>query len=239
MKFEWNEEKINFFLDAGAYGDFHEQLAKTLLPFIGAEDSFCDLGCGLGFVDMALAPHLAGITAVDAQPAVIESLRVRAKDAGFENLNALCADVGSFSGTFDVVFMSFFGCTVEELQKYAKMARKRLIRVVNVENRGNLYPEKYRRSKKNLAGDVQAELEEANLPYRVLCRSWEFGQPLRGERQALAYLRDLAPDAAEEELLAFLGERAQKTGRADFPLYLPNEKEIAIFIIETEGRQTA
>lgn len=238
MAFEWSEDRIGFFLDAGNYGDFHDRLAGALLPWLSPRDSLLDLGCGLGFVDLALAPHLAGVTALDAEPAVIESLAARAEAAGHTNLRALCADAGSLDERFDVVFMSFFGCGAEEMKRYAAMARRRLIRVVNVENRGNLYPERYRRTKKNLAEDVAAELGEAGLPYEMLRRSWEFGQPLRSRERGLAYLRDLAPGAPDDELLAFLDERAAPTGRADFPLYLPNEKEIAIFLIETAGGRT-
>lgn len=233
MGFEWNEEKINWFLDAGAYGDFHQRLARELAPYLAPEDSLCDLGCGLGFADMALAPHVASVTAVDAEPAVIASLAARAGQAGLCNLHAVCGDARALGQEFDVVFMSFFGCRPEELERFARMAKKRLIRVVNIENKGSLYPEKYRRTKKNLAADVERELAEAGYTFELLRRTFEFGQPLRSREAGLAYLRDLAPEAPGDELLAFLDGHARQTGREDFPLYLPNAKEVGIFIIET------
>lgn len=233
MAFSWNEEKIGWFLDAGRYGSFHRELAQALQPWLSPQETFCDLGCGLGFIDLQLAPRLAHVTAVDAEPAVIASLAARAGEAGLTNLTARCADADALKEAFDIVFMSFYGSRSGEMERFLSRARKRMIRVVNIENKGNLYPEKYRWTKKNLAADVGRELDEAGRPYQLLRRTFEFGQPLRSREAGLAYLRDLAPQAPDDELLAFLDEEALPTGREDFPLYLPNAKEIGIFIVET------
>lgn len=232
MAFRWTEDKIGWFLDAAGWVEFHGRLAQELLPYLTKEDTLCDLGCGLGVIDLLLAPHVVHITAVDAEPMVIENLAVRARQAGVDNLRAVNADSVDVKERFDIVLMSFFGCKPEMFGHYMALAQKRLIRVVNVENSGNLYPGEYRRTKKNLAHEVEQQLDAEGLEYTMLRRSWEFGQPLHSREDGLAYLQSLAPDAPPAALADFLDEAAQETGRKNFPLYLPNKKDVGIFIIE-------
>jgi len=65
MLFGWDEQTIRWFLDASAYTDFHQTLARKITPYLDPGDTLCDLGCGLGRLDLELAPHVMCLTAVD------------------------------------------------------------------------------------------------------------------------------------------------------------------------------
>ena len=72
------------------------------------------------------------------------------------------------------------------------------------------------------------------LKYSLELDSIEFGQPLRSQRDAELFVLQNAPKADAEEISNFLDKNLVSTRRDDFPLYLPNKKELGIFIINAE-----
>lgn len=236
MAFLWNEQSIAWFLDASAYTGFHEALAARLKPFLPEGGSLCDVGCGLGRIDLALAPHAGEITAVDTDARVINILKGDAEKLGLGNITARVGDAGDISGRYDVIFMSFFGTSGWVVDRFLPMCGQ-LIRIVNSENRGHLYPEKYRRNKRGTAAMVEADLRQRRIPYRLEQWELEYGQPLRSEKDARAFVRHHAPQISVGELEDFLSRHAQATGRKDFPLYLPNLKRMSIFMMQQTDRQ--
>lgn len=229
MAFSWSEQSIRWFLDASAYTGFHRELARILLPFLNRGESFCDLGCGLGRVDLALAPHLDHVSALDVDEQVLAILRADAAREGVR-IQTICGDIRDAQPLFDVVMLSFFGRS--GLERYLAMCRRLLIRVVNADNDGNLYPRRHRKRVKTTISDVQADLAGKGYPCRLLEYTLEFGQPLRSQEDAVAFLAHHAPEAPMEELHNFLEQHAVQTGREDFPLYLPNTKRIGVFLIK-------
>lgn len=233
MSFRWSDRSIEWFLSASVYTGFHKALAETILPFLDPTDTLGDLGCGLGRIDLELAPHLAHITALDIDPRVTRRLEQDAAARGLRNIRVLCADVQGADLAADILFLSFFGRAW--LEFYLHRCRKRLIRVVNADNTGNLYPSRHRHTKKTTIACARQELEELGFPYRLLECALEFGQPLRSPEEGLAFVRSHAPEATDSELRAFLSGHAVETGREDFPLYIPNRKRIGIFVIESHA----
>ena len=236
MQFMWNEETIQRFIDASEYTGFHRQLADKIRPYLNDNDSFCDIGCGLGRIDLALSPWISHITAADIDSRVIERLKADAAAQGITNINAKILDVSGLDVVFDVVFMSFFGKS-HSIQQYYKLCRKRMIRVVNAENTGNLYPSHHRRVKKDTIPIVENELYCSGISYKLERLSAEFGQPLKSMEDAESFVIQNAPDISAGELHDFLTANIQSTECNDFPYYLPNKKELGIFIIDMEGKR--
>ena len=234
MQFLWNEETIQRFIDASEYTGFHIRLADEIRPHLDESDSFCDIGCGLGRIDLALSPWLSHITAADIDSRVINRLKADAAARGITNISGKCLDISEFDEVFDVVFMSFFGKS-HSIQQYYKLCRKKMIRVVNAENKGNLYPSHHRRVKKDTIPIVKNELYRSGLSYKLKTFSAEFGQPLKSMDDAKSFVVQNAPDVSADELCDFLTENIQSTGDNDFPYYLPNKKEMGIFIIDMLG----
>lgn len=109
MAFEWSEKRIQWYLDASRYGDFHRRLADVIAPYLLPEDRLCDLGCGLGRLALQLAPRVGHITCVDINERVIESLGQEAARTAVPNLSTRCCDACAVEEAFDLVLMTFFG----------------------------------------------------------------------------------------------------------------------------------
>jgi hypothetical protein len=231
MCFEWNKQSIEWFLDASIYTEFHKELGQHIIPFLDPEDSICDFGCGLGRLDLELLPHVSRITAIDIDRQVINMLRQASNVLGYRNLYPLWGDSYSICDKHDVGIMSFFGKSGHDMLHYRNMCNKKLIRIVNVQNSSNLYPQKYRTTRKDTVSIVKNELISRNLIFDFVETSIEFGQPLRSQNIAKKFILSHAPQAPIHEVKSFLAEHAILTGREDFPIYIPNSKKVGIFVI--------
>lgn len=231
MKFPWDAAQAAWFLDASAYTGFHEKLAAVIRPYLHKTDKVLDMGCGLGLLDIALHQSVASITAIDVNENAIGHLAARVKAAGIKNVHPLCTDVWAHEERYDATLMSFFGYSHTLSTHIRHRVTGRLIRIVNSQNAGSLYPAHYRRAKKTTVANFEEELRGASLPYELKRCTLEFGQPLRSEADALAFVKMHAPGAPEAELSAFLAARLQCTGGGEFPLYLPQQKDLGIFVV--------
>ena len=232
MRFSWNEQTIQWFLDASAYTEFHKTLAQKIKPYLEPNCTLCDAGCGLGRLDLELAAHVRELTAIDVSAHAIDVLRCDAKKLGFANLHTEVCDADTLTKAFDIVVLSFFGQS--NMLHFLKLCRHRLIRIVSADNKSGLYPEHYRCTVKDTVPIVCTELETQGIRYKLELYSFEFGQPLRSWRDAELYVLHNAPEATAEEVRDFLNENITDTGRDDFPFYLPNQKNLGIFIIDKE-----
>jgi len=236
MTYKWTNQSIRWFTDASEYTNFHKNLVTKIIPYVKPKDTLCDVGCGLGRLDIYLASHVSQITAIDSEVKVIEELNKKAEDMGICNLNAICSDASESATPHDVFLMSFFGY-FDEMKKYFQRCNKKLIRITNLSDKGNLYPEIYRRKVKPSVPLLETQLKEQGLPYMLITDAIEFGQPLRSEDDAKNFVLYNAPDATPNEINQFLKTHGQNTGRPDFPIYIPNKKKIGIFIIDMEERK--
>lgn len=232
MPFHWSAQSIDWFQAAGDFTGYHKELAALLASYFALGDSLCDVGCGLGMLDLELAHLVSRIEAIDTDPAVIRVLQERLDARQIRNVHAVCGDAGKLEGRYDTLIMSFYGGP-DDILHFLPYCGKRLIHIVNQENAGALYPSQHRRTSKKTAPEVETELKVHGLRYECLTARIEFGQPLRSRDDGLRFVRHHAPNATPEEIDAFLAERLRSTDHRDFPLYLPNFKNIAIFIIES------
>lgn len=231
MAFVWTKQRIDRYLDASRHGDFHRRLADTIRPYLLPQNRLCDLGCGLGRLDLALAPAVQHITCVDTDEAVLANLRQAAAAGGITNLSALCADVREIQEVFDVAIMAFFGHPPGMMLDCLRLASRALIRIANVHAEGAALQPSAHSKKRETVESIAALLKEAGCSYTLLLDTFEFGQPLRSQADAAEFLRCNTPAITDAELNAFLSQRLTSTGRADFPFCLPGKKELGIFII--------
>ena len=234
--FIWNEQNIKWFRDASAYTGFHKALAQKIIPHLQPGVTLCDVGCGLGRLDLELAAYMSEITALDLNGDVIKALCMDVGAAGVYNINARCCDAESFEGSFDYMIMSFVGLI--DMRSILKRCRKKLIRIVGVGNKiiEDFYPIRYRRAE-NIMETVpflRDELTSMGMKFELELHAIEFGQPLRSWRDAELFVETKAPEAGADEVNQLLNEKIRRTGREDFPFYLPKKKELGIFIIDKE-----
>ena len=96
MRMEWNDSTIKAFKEASEYTKFHENLARYLKPLLSNCYSLCDIGCGLGIVDMYLSEFIDNITCIDIDKNVIDYLQKEINKKQIYNVKCCCDDYKSF-----------------------------------------------------------------------------------------------------------------------------------------------
>ena len=234
MLFEWNEQTFRWFREASEYTGYDKALSKLLLKHLDSCETLCDMGCGMGFADLELAPFFQEITCVDISPAVIQNLRERVKSAAIPNVRTHCADGLEVRGEWDAVMALFHGDVEVIGESYLKMARKRFVLVVHGSPYGSTGPEQYRVRKCCDTDHTRSWLEAHGIPYHLELGSLEFGQPHRSFEEALAYTRTYSKGAPEDELEAYVRSHVVETGQEEFPLYTPKKRSFGLFEIRKE-----
>ena len=221
----WNEETVRFLRDASEYGDYYGQLAAWIAPHLKGNEHLCDAGCGLGYLSLELSKYVKYITAVDSSEIALNVLRRNAENR--RNITIRCGKIESFTPPvlYDAMAFCFFG-KMDEVAKIAKAQCRGEIFVfkknyVNHRFTPGEYP----------VGDDSFEnavgwLTERGIPYESDTLSLEMGQPFRSREDARRFFALYHPGNAADITDAFLNSRLIETGREDFPLYLPQKREI-------------
>jgi SAM-dependent methyltransferase len=241
MKFPWNEKTLNWFKTASAYTGFHRRLASIVRPHIADCDTLCDIGCGLGLLDLELARDVRSALCVDRNEEAIEALRALILARGVHNVAARAMDADALAGErWDAVILSFFGTSVADISRFMSFCDKRMILIVH-ESASALgcATARPRRTKPLGADEVADFLTGCGTRFRKIGASLEFGQPFKSAADARDFLRvyatatPLADAAADwERLCEDTEKRLVETGRPEYPLYLPKRKELAVFVAE-------
>ena len=231
----WNEQTSRWFIEASAYTGFHKALAQKIISHLDPGDTLCDICCGLGRLDLEIAPYISKVHAIDVSEYATTTLRQDTERAGISNLQVLRGDAAELQGSFDIILISLYnGLDMPQLLRHC---RRKMIRIVSAGKKSGLYPERHRRVTKNAILDIRNELAMLGATYSLEYCSLEFGQPLRTWRDAELFVLSNAPDANPEEIHDFLSTNIKDVGHGEFPFYLPYLKELGIFIIEQiEGR---
>lgn len=233
MSFIWNQKKIRWFLEADIYTGFSKNVARLLAPRLAGVTTLCDIGCGLGLIDLEISQIVPSLTCIDISPEAIAALRRGAEERKITNIKPLLLDFREFNGCSDVILVSFFGYRhLEHFLNYCQ----RLLVVIGTNNQNELYPEKYRKSQKYTITQLAQDLKEKGIPYTLTEAAFDFGQPLVSLRDAEDFVRTQAPGITDEDLADFLASRLMRTGEAAYPFLLPRMKSIGIFEIRGKGR---
>jgi len=230
----WNEKSIGWFCDASEYTGFNKKLSRLLLQYMERRDSLCDLGCGPGLIDIALAPFIGHITCVDNDAFAVGAARGQALSYGFDNISAVLGDAEKLQGSWQNVIAVFHGTPALYAGKYSSLASDVFLSVIKTSNTGRIGPEEYRVRKHFNSDNIAAELDSLGVKYTLTPHSLEYGQPFRSRRDAKDFVRAYTMNPPEEAVEDYLAENLTRTGRYDFPFYLPNEKEFTILAIRRD-----
>ena len=230
MRIKWNNQTVRWFQNAVEYTGYNEKLAQILKKYIPEGETLCDLGCGAGLVDFALADHCSAITCVDIAPGAVEHVRCEAAAQGMENIRALCMDASELKGSWDTVMAIFFGGS-RICADYFHLAGKRFILITNAQRKGKFGPEGYQAIKCSDIATTKACLDAMGVRYVHEACALEYGQPFADMEDARAFVRAYARPMSDETLEAYLAEKLEKTGEEKWPYYLPNRKEFGLFVI--------
>jgi SAM-dependent methyltransferase len=229
MLFDWNADTIRWYSDAEAYSGFYKKIAGMIIPGLREYQTLCDLGCGPGLFSFEAAPYFDSVECVDLSEKALRSIKERAAQQGFKNISTRLEDAYQLAGTWDVIFMSFFGS--RELDRFLSMCRK-LIAVVSDTSESELFPMKEQRFKKNTADETARYLKGKGIQYRLTHRNLEFGQPFKSLEDARRCIRYYVPDLTNSELDSCLNTRLEETRGEVWPYYLPRMKSVGIFELD-------
>ena len=230
MKLEnWHADMIRFMRDASEYGDYYQKLTETMLPWLTSDIHICDAGSGLGYLSLVLAPHVGQVTAVEKHPDAAAVLTENCRKQGVSNVNSCCGSIDDVlpAEKYDAMVFCLFGGIRHTLE----LAKQQCKGDVFVFTRNYRY---HRFSAGNLPTgwdgypEFRKRLEELAIPFQQQTLAPEFGQPFRKLRDAYRfyelYSKDTDPATITED---FIKSKLVETGRTDFPLYAPHQKQIA------------
>jgi hypothetical protein len=245
MLFQWNEQTLGWFETASAYTGFHRELASIVRPHIAGCATLCDVGCGLGLLDLELAQDIRSMLCIDQNEAAIEALRVLIRVRGARNLSVRVADANTLAGErWDIVLMSFFGSSTDAIAHFLPVCDKRMILIVHESASADRNTDaSMRRPKPLSAAEVAAFLTDCGARFQKIGASLEFGQPFKSLADAREFTRvyasspPLADDGDSDATdwkrpYSDIEKRLVETGRPDYPLYLPKRKGLAVFVVE-------
>lgn len=231
MNFSWDPTTIKWYQDANAYSQFFKNIADFIAPSLNGYTTLCDIGCGLGLIDLELSKHIDHITCIDINEFALNSLKTTIAKQRITNIEPRLLNCDDIQNTWDVIYTSFFGS--REPEKFLPCCRKQ-ISVVNQKSANHSSIEKYKSFHKNTCDLVAAALDKKSIPYSVTEITFEFGQPLASFEEGKQFVRKNYPKVTEADLYRFLSQNLVETNQTDYPFYLPKKKSLGIF--EIEGR---
>ena len=228
--FRWTDDSIELWKRAERYTDHYRKLADRLKEIIGSDELVYDMGCGLGFVDLELAPYVKEIKGFDIEQRVLNELVDNAKNKGITNISICNTDwTKEADESCDTLMACSFGNVVECLDDFLRIAKNQVVLVKR---------HKAKPSKKYVAGvkafSAQATeeyLKDRGIEFSEIVFESEFGQPLKSYDEALWFTefhgmnRGLPVDE-------FLKENLESGEEYGYEYYLPNKKDMVIFVIK-------
>ena len=234
--FQWNEEMVRFMRVASEYGDYHLRLADWMLPDLHAADHVCDAGCGLGYLSLALAPHVRRVTAADRSAEALSVLRENCAARGIGNIALLAGDLFASAPRrpYDAMVFCFFG----KMEEIAAIARAQCRGTVFVFKK-NYTTHRFSVERHPLGHEgfrAGAEwLTDRGVPFVSAELELEMGQPLRSMAAARRFFELYSRDADKSLITdAFLREKLVPTGQAEYPWYLPHTRSVGCLKFSSE-----
>ncbi len=224
----WNKKTIELYRDAAEYCKFHQSLVISLKPYLKPTDSVIDIGCGHAYIDLLLAGHVAKISCVDIDEAVLAELKKR-KPA---NMTIINGDVSTLQITaHDYVIMSFYGRLTEDYQKIKNFANKGIITIKNTRRTVVEFNDQVQ-LKRETHGDVINFCDQNNIAYQSEILELPFGQPFKTIDDVYLYLKRYKP-IKSGNYEDYIKENLITIDDPNYHYYLPKLKRVGIAIIDT------
>ena len=231
----WEKDMVRFMRDASEYGTYHQELANRLSPYLNKKMHICDAGCGLGYLSLALAPHVASVTGVERHPDASAVLTENSRRLGIPNVIARCGPIETTrpERPYDAMVFCFFGGIGEILSISREQCRGRVFIITRNyithrfsvgEHRNGSYGRRTSRE----------TLEKLGIPFEESTLSLEFGQPFRSFEDVRRFYEAYSMDADKTVITdEFLMDKLVR-GEGVFPYYMPHRREAAILTFESK-----
>ena len=233
--FHWSEKSIRWYQNAAMYGSYHKQLAKKIKPYIDPESRVCDLGCGVGYLTKELAPYVREITGLDSNPQAIDFLKKQIELEQLRNVEAVLADLEEANPPmvpYDTIILCLFGGLRTCYDKVSRWTSHKLIYISSVRE-DHAFKAGHKLNSSETAEETRDFLVEKGIPFQVEIVKLPFGQPLKTMDEAVEFVRHYDKTSTKQEIYDYLNEKLIiRQEDKTYPFYLPNEKKLAVFVIE-------
>ncbi len=230
--FRWTEESIRWWQRARAYTSHYKEMAELVLPYLAKEETLFDIGCGLGYIDLELAPHVKQIRAFDIEEKVLQELK---KEVEIQQLTNVFTSKENWlklpDQSCDSLLACSFGSMEEYLNDFLRIAKKQVL--ILKRNRSK-FSQKNNKGKPlySVAG-CESYLKENNILFQKVSVYSDFGQPLESLEEAEKFVLFHRING-NEPIKEYLKQHLEP-GRYGYPYYLSNRKEMCLFIIAKEN----
>ena len=241
----WTSETIENYKQASEYSSFHKKLAVLAEPYLDRQWTMADLGCGPGLLSLQLSPMVGKITAIDDDELAISDLQARLDDVFLTNevtanqIQPVFGDIRDLKDEkWDIVMASFIGLDRPLLDDILPRANKLAL----IYTRGRKDAQDHAslseggESEKLGVNEIEAYLEENHYAYKKSVHEMQFGQPFKSIEDIHGFLEEKYAEEGQDKdeavkRIAAAEERIVKSGRFDYPYYLPKSISVALFII--------
>ena len=234
--FIWTNETIQFYKDAAQFNKYHEVLRGMIAPFIAEEDHVLDLGCGLGFLSLELAQICEKVTAIDHEERVLHLLQEGVTRKNIANIHVqkqIWEDI-SHTAQWDVVLASFFGKLPEDMDKLLQMCKKRVIVISSNGSSPEFLPNTKKRLSRKTTREAVDILQDTHRITHYEEGVLEFGQPFKTKDEAFEFVAHYREEVDEKMIKRHLEKYLVAIDEVDFSFYLPNQKNIGIYVVEKD-----
>lgn len=229
MKLElWEQDMILFMRHASEYTDYNRRLAEKMLPWLSGDTHICDAGSGLGYLSLALSPHVGRVTAVERHPDAAAVLSENCSRLGISNVVARCGAIAEVppETPYDAMVFCFFGSIREILRLAKRQCRGDVFVFTRNYDTHRFSAGRHRSGFEGYPAFADA-LAQLGIPAQKEAFTLEFGQPFRDPEEAHRFFRLYSKDQNKAVLTpAFIRSQLTQTGREDFPFYMPHQKHI-------------
>ena len=231
----WYEDMVRFMRDASEYGSYNQTLAKMLAPYLTKDMRICDAGCGLGYLSLALAPCVGHITSVEKNPNAVAVLEDNCRKLGITNIEPRCSTIQEAvpEQKYDSMVFCFFG-GIHEILETAKQQCSGTVFIITRAYTTHRFSVGSHPTGSYGYWGTREVLEKLGIPFEEKTLDLEFGQPFRSLADARRFFEIYSCDDDKAAITdEFLLSKVVKSGREDFPLYMPHLRNLAILKFET------
>lgn len=234
--FSWNEPMIRYMDRAARHTQYYKILAGMIGQDLKKTDRICDMGCGLGYLSLALSPYVEQVDAVDASPEALAVLRgnLNTLGSGFSNVFPLMEDFYTMETKkpYDAMVFCYFGKSAEIFKRAEKLC-KGPVYIIKGRSKRHLFSKGCERASRENSEEMARWLQEQGISYKAVDMDLEFGQPFESREDMEAFARLYGKTMADGTTdSTWVNYRLGPDPEGIHPLYMPLNKPVTLFRIQ-------
>ena len=230
--FEWGKKDIEWYDRGNKQDNYFYNLTKELMASIPSTGKVWDIGCGLGYLSMALAQQGRTVIAVDVSENAIRHID---QNKGNLDITTRLGDYKAFLHQIepeDTLIFCMFGKLSQEL---ATLHATRYHQIITINLNRNTRSFRIQPSvrKKGCLSDNIAYLEQMGIGYTLKEKTFDFCQPIMDMEDGVAFIASHNVDCEQQAIRDYVTQHLQPLERTKVgcEYYFPNKKEMGILLI--------